>query len=210
MEGVILQKFVKTCQKSEVIFSENNPGRDMYIVYSGKVGLHTQGVLGHKKLLATVKAGDFFGEMSLIDDNPRSANVVANEDSTIGVLKRNMFLQTIKDDPMIAIDLLVSLVKRLRQADETIACFAFLDVRERLLKLFEQLIETEGKKDKSGFYMIKKRTHKELATRIGASREAISKILKILVSKQMIIEKDNLFLISHAIYEEGRYIERAL
>lgn len=74
---MIPQKFVRSYQKSEVIFSENSPGKDMYIVYSGKVGLHTKEALGHKKLLATVKAGDFFGEMALVDDSPRSATAIA-------------------------------------------------------------------------------------------------------------------------------------
>jgi CRP/FNR family cyclic AMP-dependent transcriptional regulator len=195
-------------KKDQYIVYQTETSMELYIVLNGKVRVTLTSEEGEEYILAHLCEGDFFGEMSLIDEHPRSANVVADEDATLGVLKRGMFLQTIKDDPMIAIDLLASLVKRLRQADETIAFFAFLDVRERLLKLFEHLIETEGRKDKGGWYAIKKRTHKELATRIGASREAISKILKMLISQQMIREKDGQFLISPALYEEGKKIQK--
>ncbi len=97
---------------------------------------------------------------------------------------------------MIAFELLIALTKRLRKADEMIESLAFLDVRKRLLKYLYNCIKDEGVKDKSGFHKIKKHTHKELAARIGASREAITKILKVLAYKNIVIEKDKCFLIS--------------
>jgi CRP/FNR family transcriptional regulator, cyclic AMP receptor protein len=196
-------------RKNQDIVFKSDTSKELYIVLKGKVKATLFSEDGEEYILAHLNEGDFFGEMSLIDENPRSANVIAQEDSILGVLKRDMFLQTIKDDPIIALNLLASLVKRLRQADETIESFAFLDVRERLLKLIEELIETEGEKDESGYYVIRKITHRELATRIGASREAVSKILKIFVSQKGIIEKNGHLLISSALCEERRPIKRA-
>jgi DNA-binding Lrp family transcriptional regulator len=75
-------------------------------------------------------------------------------------------------------------------------------VRERLLKLFAELARTEGMSDDIGFQKIKKRTQKELAIRIGASREATSQVLRALISKKIILEKDNFFLIPSDVIPE--------
>ena len=121
MEGAIHQKFVKTYQKSEVIFSENNFGKDMYIVYSGKVGLHTQGALGHKKLLAIVEAGDFFGEMALVDDSPRSATAIAEEDNTqLLVLDKDKFTYLLRHQPNFGLAVMSKLCRQLREANRAI------------------------------------------------------------------------------------------
>ncbi|VAX30066.1 hypothetical protein MNBD_NITROSPIRAE02-1271, partial [hydrothermal vent metagenome] len=136
------------------------------------------------------------------DGNPRSASVIAEKDSTFAVLERNRFLDTIKEDPEIAIDLLKSLVQRLRNATEREESLAFLAVHQRLVKLFTKLIKDEGKKKKNGFYLIKRRTHKEIAERIGASRESISKVIKRLVSGNLITENGDLFMLSTDLFED--------
>ena len=97
----------------------------------------------------------FFGEMSLLDGKPRSATMIAVEDSALGMLKREKFLTAVKNDPMIAIDLLSAVVQRLRMADGMIESLAFLDVSQRLMELLLQIAKAEGGKDKSGFFRIK-------------------------------------------------------
>ncbi len=182
-------------KKGEAIFYQSDDSTDLYIVFKGKVRAALLNQEGEEFVLDVFKEGDFFGEMSLLDGRPRSATAIANEDSSLGLLRRNKFLETIKNDPMIAIEMLNALVHRMRRTDEIISTLAFLDVSERLLKFFQEVAETEGMKDKNGFLKIKKQTHKELATRIGASREAISKALKILVFKKRVIDESGHFLI---------------
>jgi CRP-like cAMP-binding protein len=97
---------------------------------------------------------------------------------------------------MIAIDLLSAVVQRLRMADGMIESLAFLDVSQRLMELLLQIAKAEGEKDKGGFFRIKKLTHKELAARIGASREAISKVIKVLAFRDVVREEVDSFLIS--------------
>ena len=88
-EGTQPQKFIENYPKLKVIFNEGTPGEEMYIIYSGKVGLYTQRASGQKELLATLEAGDFFGEMALVDDSPRSATAIAEEDkSSLGQSNR--------------------------------------------------------------------------------------------------------------------------
>lgn len=121
IEGATPQKFVRSYKKSEVIFSENSPGKDMYIVYSGKVGLYIQGAPGHRKLLAIVEAGDFFGEMALVDDSPRSATAIAEEDGTkILVLDKNKFTYLLRHQPDFALVVMGKLCRQLREANKSL------------------------------------------------------------------------------------------
>jgi len=121
MEAAIPQKFVKWYRKSEVIFSESSPGKDMYIVYSGRVGLYAQSTRGHRKLLAIMKAGDFFGEMALVDDSPRSATAIAEEENTqLLVLDKNKFTYLLRHQPDFALVVMGKLCRQLREANKTL------------------------------------------------------------------------------------------
>ena len=183
-------------KKGETVFYQSDSSTDLYIVLDGAVRASLLNQEGQELVLATFDKGDFFGEMSLLDGKPRSATMIAVEDSALGMLKREKFLTAVKNDPMIAIDLLSAVVQRLRMADGMIESLAFLDVSQRLMKLLLQTAKAEGGKDKSGFFRIKKLTHKELAARTGASREAISKVIKVLAFRDVVREDGDYFLIS--------------
>ncbi|MBI1811076.1 MAG: Crp/Fnr family transcriptional regulator [Nitrospirae bacterium] len=183
-------------KKGETVFYQSDSSTDLYIVLDGAVRASLLNQEGQELVLATFDKGDFFGEMSLLDGKPRSATMIAVEDSALGMLKRERFLSAVKNDPMIAIDLLSAVVQRLRMADGMIESLAFLDVSQRLMKLLLQIAKAEGEKDKSGFFRIKKLTHKELAARTGASREAISKVIKVLAFKDVVREEGDCLLIS--------------
>ncbi|MEW6162689.1 MAG: Crp/Fnr family transcriptional regulator [Nitrospirota bacterium] len=185
------------CQvkKGETIFYQSDDSTDLYIVLEGAVRASLLNQDGQELILATFHKGDFFGEMSLLDGKPRSATMIVVEDSTLGILKRDRFLLAAKNDPTITIDLLSALVRRLRMTDEMVESLAFLDVSQRLVKLLLQIAKTEGEKDKNGFFRIKKLTHRELAAHTGASREAISKALKVLAFRDIIKVEEGCFLI---------------
>ncbi|MDP1758624.1 MAG: Crp/Fnr family transcriptional regulator, partial [Thermodesulfovibrionales bacterium] len=175
-------------KKGETVFYQSDSSTDLYIILDGAVRASLLNQDGQELVLATFDKGDFFGEMSLLDGKPRSATMIAAEDSILGMLKREKFLSAVKNDPMIAIDLISALVQRLRMADDMIESLAFLDVSQRLMKLLLQTAKAEGEKDMSGFFRIKKLTHRELAARTGASREAISKVIKALAFRDMVRE----------------------
>jgi len=187
---------VRHVEKGETVFYQTDNCTDLYIILKGKVRASLLDESGDELILTTFGEGEFFGEMSVLDGRPRSTTIITEEDSTFGLLKREMFLSTVKNDPMIAIDLLAVLVQRLRMTDEMIGSLAFLDVAHRLIKLLLQIAGSEGKMDGDGCHRIKKITHKELATRIGASRESVTKALKILTFKKVIGEGREYFLIS--------------
>lgn len=188
--------------KNEVIIVQEDTSTDFYIILKGKVKVTLMSEEGEEYILTDLHMGDYFGEMSLIDGKPRCATVVAVEDSTFAVLKRERLIEALKREPVLALDLLSTLVHKLRKATEREEGLAFLDVRERLIKLFGELIMQEGKKEEGGCYRIGKRTQKELAIRIGASREATSQVLRTLASEKIVMEKDTFFLIAPSVYTE--------
>ena len=202
LEQIIDDFSILHAAKNEVIIVQEDTSTDLYIILKGKVKVTLMSEEGEEYILTDLRVGDYFGEMSLIDGKPRCATVVAVEDSTFAVLKREKLIEALKRDPILALDLLSTLVHKLRKATEREEGLAFLDVRERLLKLFGELIREEGKKEEGGFYRIGKRTQKELAIRIGASREATSQVLRALASEKIIMEKDTFFLIVPSVSAE--------
>jgi CRP-like cAMP-binding protein len=190
--------------KFENVVIKSDEGTDLYIVLKGNVKVSLLSREGNEFRLTTFNQGDFFGEMSLIDGQSRSATITAEEETSLGILKREKFLNNIRRDPIIAYNMLIALVQRLRKANDLIEALLFLDISERVIKFLVLEAKNNNKKDKSGFYKVKKITHKELASRIGASREAVSKVLKVLNLKESIIDKNNFFLISPDIYSEKK------
>lgn len=182
--------------KGEDIVFQADEGTDLFVVLKGKVKVSLLGPEGDEFVLTTFRQGDFFGEMSLIDGKSRSANVVAEEDAVLSSLSREIFLETMQKRPSIAFDMLTALVDRLRHANDMIETLAFLDVNDRIVKFLLDAARMEGELDENGCYRIKKMTHNEIASNIGSSREAVSKALKVLNHKGMVVQREGYFLIT--------------
>ena len=171
----------KSYPKNSVILFEDDPGDALYIVVSGQVKVVLIGEDGREVILAMLKEGDFFGELSLIDDQPRSAHVIAIEDANMLVLRRNDFRSAMEEVPSIALGLLRALSRRLRRADDKIGGLVLLDVNGRLAKLLLELAD-EG----DGTTIARKLTHQQLAQMIGSSRETVSRTLRDLSDRGLI------------------------
>jgi len=195
LEQIVHDIKIVHCKKAGTVFHQSDETTDLYIILEGRVRASLIDDEGQEVILATFNQGEFFGEMSLLDGVPRSATVIAEEDTTLGVLKRESFLLAIKQNPMIAIDLLAIMVKKLRNTDALVESLVFFDVDERLIRLLLEIAKVEGEKDRSGFYKIRKLTHNELAARIGSSRVSISKAMKILTIRKKVVEENGYFLI---------------
>ena len=103
----------RTYPKSSVILFEDDPGDALYVVVTGRVKVVLVGEDGREVILSVLKDGDFFGEMALIDDEPRSAHVIAMEDASLLVLRREDFQQRLREAPGMAVGLLRALSRRL-------------------------------------------------------------------------------------------------
>ncbi|RMF94006.1 MAG: Crp/Fnr family transcriptional regulator [Nitrospinota bacterium] len=168
----------KTYPKGSVIFLEGDPGDALYLILNGEVKVMILGVDGREFILTFLRAGDFFGEMSLLDDRPRSATVMTTEDSTFLVLQKQEFLNQIKESSTILFKFLIALCNRLRETDEKIGNLALLDVYTRISKTLLTLGKNVGVPGEQGEIIIPKRpTHQDFASMVGASRETVTRVL---------------------------------
>jgi CRP/FNR family cyclic AMP-dependent transcriptional regulator len=109
------KEFIRIYQKSEVIFEENAIGDEMYVVCSGKVRLSTTAP-GREVVLGTLGPGELFGEMALVDSNPRSATAIAVEDNTrLAALNQQRFLYLVGQQPAFALTIMHALCLRIRE-----------------------------------------------------------------------------------------------
>jgi len=164
--------------RNSVILFEDDPGDALYIVSTGQVKVVLIGEDGREVILSVLGDGDFFGEMSLIDDEPRSAHVIAMKDSHLLVLRRDDFQQQLQQHPSVSLTRLRVLVQRLRRADEKIGSLVLLDVNGRVAQLLLDLGEESG-----GPRITRKLTHHTIAQMIGSSRETVSRAMRELVER---------------------------
>jgi CRP/FNR family cyclic AMP-dependent transcriptional regulator len=114
-----LPKFRQRYRKSEVIFEEGSTGTEMYLINTGKVLLSVRQNETQRVPLAVLNPGDFFGEMALVDDSPRSATASAVEDDTeLIIMDRARFLFMVRQQPEFALSLMHTLCQRLRDMDK--------------------------------------------------------------------------------------------
>src|SRR5260370_42706110 len=129
--------------KNSVILFEDDPGDALYVVVTGQVKVVLIGEDGREVILSVLHEGQFFGEMALIDDEPRSAHVIAMEDSTLVVLRREDFTNILMQLPAIALALLNELSRRLRRVDEKVGSLVLLDVNGREAQQLLDLADEE-------------------------------------------------------------------
>ncbi len=161
-----------------VIVSQEDRGDALFVLVKGKAKVVLYGDSGREIILSIFKSpGDFFGEMSLLDDQPRSATVIADEPSRLLVLSRRDFQAHIERHPRTALRVLQELSRRLRRADGVIGNLALLDVYGRLAGKLRELAATEGEETADGIVVRQRPTQSEIAAMIGTSRETVSRAL---------------------------------
>ena len=159
--------------RGSVILFENDPGDSLFVVRQGRVKVVLIGEDGREVILGVLGVSDHFGELSLIDDRPRSAHVIAMDDSHLLLLRREDFRKRVEASPAVAWALLGELSRRLRRADEKIGGLVLLDVPGRIARLLLDLADESG-----GSTIEKRLTHQTIAQMIGASRETVSRAMK--------------------------------
>jgi len=178
LDRIELQRFAdltreKFYPRGSVILFENDPGDSLFVVRQGRVKVVLIGEDGREVILGVLGVSEHFGELSLIDDRPRSAHVIAMEDSHLLVLRREDFRKRVESSPAVAWSLLTELSRRLRRADEKIGGLVLLDVPGRIARLLLDLSEETGADT-----IEKPLTHQTIAQMIGASRETVSRAMK--------------------------------
>ena len=164
----------KSTPRSTTVMAGGDPTDSLYIVLSGRLKVMMSDADGKEVILSILGPGEFFGEMGLIDDAPRSASVVAIEPCELLCIAKRDFKKCLADNFEMGMAVMRGLVRRLREADRKIGSLALLDVYGRVARLLLDMSETiEGEK-----IVTKRLPKQDIAKMIGASREMVSRVMK--------------------------------
>ena len=164
----------KAYPRNTTIIAAGDPTDALYIVISGRLKVMMSDDEGREVILAILGSGEFFGEMGLIDDAPRSATVIAIEPCELLTISNADFKKCLSENFDIAMAVMRGLVKRLREADKKIGSLALMDVYGRVARLLMEMAE-----DVDGERVVTKKLPKQdIAKMIGASREMVSRVMK--------------------------------
>ncbi len=183
----------KSYRKSEIILmEEDETSQSLFIISKGEVKVVLTAEDGREAILATLKEGDFFGEMSLIDGEPRSATVRAVEDSHLLTIRREDFLAAVKKQPELALTLLGEMSRRIRKSNRQISSLALMKVYGRVAATLLQLMEERGlrtktKEGKSIIVVRDRPTQQSIAEMSGTTRETVSRVLNYFQKKGYIV-----------------------
>jgi len=153
----------------------------VYFVLSGALKVLVSDEEGREVILSNLGPGEFFGEMGVLDDNPRSATVAATTPCELVVISKADFKRCLAENFDVSLYIMRSLVKRLRTADRKIESLALMDVYGRVARLLEE--DADGQQ-----VVMRKISKQDIAKMIGASREMVSRVMKDL-SLQGLIEE---------------------
>jgi CRP/FNR family cyclic AMP-dependent transcriptional regulator len=164
----------KSAPRSTTIMAGGDPTDSLYIVLSGRLKVMMSDSEGKEVILSILGPGEFFGEMGLIDDEPRSATVITIEPCELLSIAKRDFKKCLSENAEMSMAVMRGLVRRLREADRKIGSLALLDVYGRVARLLLDMAENvDGEK-----VVTKRLPKQDIAKMIGASREMVSRVMK--------------------------------
>ena len=185
--GYISDKMVsKKFESGNLIFLEESEGKNLFFVVEGSVKVTRLSKDGREVILAMLNAGDFFGEMSLLDGEARSANVIALEKTEVLSLNRDDFLVVLHDYPKIAIQLLKEMTSRLRKSDRQIVSLSLSDAEKRIALCIVRFADEQGFIKNGQVTIPKIPIQQDIANMAGTSRETVSRAMSLLTEEKYI------------------------
>ena len=197
LDAIALVTITRRFDKDQVIILAEEEGDALFIISSGQVKVSIVSEDGREVILSLLGTGSVFGELSLLDGKPRSANVVATENTGLYMLRRSDFLQLVYKVPQIAVGLLAELAARLRKTDRKIEGLALLDVTSRISETLLQLADEHGTETDDGVLLKSRPTHQQIANMSGTTRETVSRVLKRLEKQGYITTEGRTITIVH-------------
>ncbi len=165
---------VRSYRKNAIVINEGEAGDSLFVLLQGQVKVYATDENGREITYGTIQAGDYFGEMSL-DGGPRSASVMTLDACLCALVSRAAVQQHLAEEPDFAISLVSQVIRRARAATETARQMALLDVYGRVIHTLEG---EQGPASSQSPVQLTQITHQQIASRVGASREMVSRLLK--------------------------------
>jgi len=178
LEGLANVTNLQRFSKNALVILAEDQGDSFFVIRSGKVKVSVTGPDGREIILSLLGPGEFFGELSLLDGHPRSADVTTVERTELMVIRRSDFVRVIEGYPVIPTHLMVTLASRLRKSDRQVAGLALLGISERISSVLLEIAEEQGQETDEGIVIAKRPTHQVLASMAGTARETVTRVMK--------------------------------
>jgi CRP/FNR family cyclic AMP-dependent transcriptional regulator len=173
LKAIAAHGMERSCPKNVIVVSEGDSTDSLFVILSGRVRIYASDQDGHEVVFGTQGPGEYFGEM-VLDGGVRSASVITLEKSRFLVVPKPQLRELIAANPEFALNMMKKLISRVRTLTASVKSLALMDVYGRVAHL---LLEMAEQKD-DGLVIEERLTQQELASRVGASREMVGRILK--------------------------------
>lgn len=182
-EDPLYDRFGKEFPRGHVLFTEGDTGKEMFVIHSGKVRISKK-VRDVDKTLVTLGAGEFFGEMAIVNNKPRSASAIVEEPAKLLVIDPKTFEAMVRGNAEIAVRMIKKLAARLQEADEQIENLLLRDHNSRVVHYLAHLATRQGKQTEAGIAVDVQ--VKDLAGRIGLEVEPVNEVFNKLIRAKLV------------------------
>ena len=190
---------VRRFRRGETVFHVGDPGDALFIVVSGSIKITLPADTGDEAILATLRPGDFFGELALLDGAPRSATAIAIEATEMYMLPRDRFRELIASEPVMRDTVLATLAAEVRRLTHHVEELHFLDITGRLASRLSRLANESGATTlpDGSIRLAGPLTQGDLAAMIGCTRQSVNKLLGMFTDDGLIrLERDRIVVLN--------------
>ena len=183
MADALYERFGREFPKGHVLFRDGEAGKEMFVVQSGKVKIH-KNVRDVEKTLAILGAGEFFGEMSILNNKPRSASATVEEPARLLVIDPKTFEAMVRGNAEIAVRLIKKLANRLQETDEQIENLLLRDHNSRVVHFLSHIAVKQGQQTADGLQL--EISLKEIAAKIGLDIDPVNEVMNKLIRARLV------------------------
>ncbi|MEE8365514.1 MAG: Crp/Fnr family transcriptional regulator [Gammaproteobacteria bacterium] len=173
IEVIASQTVIKKFPKNTVIVGQGDETDSLYIIVQGKVDVFLHNDKGKEIIINTLGECETFGELAPLGGIPRQASIITTEDSIFGIISRQVFVDTLLAKPSISMRIIDLLISRIQDLTEEVSSLALEDVYNRVVRVLYKHADEVGEK-----LITEKLTQQDIASRVGATREMVHRILK--------------------------------
>jgi CRP/FNR family cyclic AMP-dependent transcriptional regulator len=173
IESVASQTVIRQFPKNTVIVSQGDDTDSFYVIVKGKVDVFLHNDKGKEIIINTLGVCESFGELAPLGGIPRQASIITTEESTFGVISRQVFMDSLLIKPSVSMNIIDLLITRIQDLTEEVSSLALEDVYNRVVRVLYKHAVEDGDK-----LVTEKLTQQDIASRVGATREMVHRILK--------------------------------
>ncbi len=207
-EQQMYESFGKTYPAGEILFHEGDDGAQMFVIQSGEIEISRK-IRDQETVLAVLPAGEFFGEMAIINNRPRSATATVRTDARLLVIDAKMFEAMLRGRVEIAVRLIKTMANRLDQANQQIELLLLKDANHRVVQCLRQFVRDRGRLDEGGSAVFIPVSIRALSGRVALSEVEVGEVLQKLSDARLVIpaEEAGIDEEGYVLPEVGRLLE---